>query len=144
MFDTIACCFNVIMQNLGETYSVRRSLLATTRGAASLEVLLARLPADDPNRTALWSRAKTYSQDCGCKMGAAFLAGALVIALMYFIFVAGITPWTGIAGIAFVFLAAILGKTAGLALASLKLMLLRRSISRKLQAEKPFEDVYVH
>jgi VIT1/CCC1 family predicted Fe2+/Mn2+ transporter len=114
------------------------------RRRAHVDALLARLPADEPDWAALQSRATAYSQDCGCTMGAAFLAGSLPLALAYVTLTDGLSVRRGIAGVVFVLVAALSGKASGLVLASLKLALLRRSISRRLRAEECFEHVHVH
>jgi hypothetical protein len=114
------------------------------RRTAGVDALLARVPADDPDRVALQSRAAAYSQDCGCRMGAVFLAGSLLVTLASIAKAGGLTVWKGIAGLVFVLIAAMFGKAVGLVLASLKLALLRRSISRRLRAEECFGHVDLH
>ena len=114
------------------------------RETESIDALLARFLADDPERVAIQSRVSAYRRDCGCKIGASFLAGALLLVLVYFTLVGRLSLRTGIAAAVFIFVAALSGKTAGLALASLKLALLRRSISRKLRVQGSFEHVHVH
>jgi hypothetical protein len=114
------------------------------RRTAHVDALLARLPADDPDIATLQSRAIAYSQDCGCTMSAAFLAGSLLLALVYFALTGGLSVPTGIAGLLFVLIAALSGKAAGLMLASLKLALLRRLISKRLHSEECFGHVHLH
>ena len=110
----------------------------------AVDVLLARLPADDPEWATLHSRAAAYSTDCGCTMGAAFLAAALLLAVAYFAFAGGLGFRSGLTGLAFVLVAALAGKLAGLLLASLKLALLRRSLSRRLRSEGWSAHVHMH
>jgi hypothetical protein len=110
----------------------------------AVDALLARLPADDPERATLQARAAAYSSDCGCAMGAAFMAGASLVALLYFVFAHGLGFWPGLAGLAFVLVATMVGKLAGLLVASLKLAFLRRSLSRRLRSERCSAYVHVH
>ena len=109
----------------------------------AIDALLARLPADDPERAALYARAVAYSTDCGCALGAAFLAGAFVLASIY-LAVTGIDLLTCGIALAFVFVATAVGKLTGLLVASLKLALLRRSLSRRLRTERYSAYVHVH
>jgi hypothetical protein len=111
---------------------------------ADVDVLLARLPRDDPDRAALQARAAAYSRDCGCAMGAAFLVGSTLLATVYFTLVGGLSVQTAGAGLLFVLLAALAGKASGLGLAAIKLALLRRSIWQRLRTEERFEHVHVH
>ena len=125
----------------------------------AVDVLLARLPADDPERATLHSRAAAYSTDCVMHgtpvasrtagpatgtMGAAFLAAALLLAVVYFASAGGLGFRSGLTGLAFVLVAALAGKLAGLLLASLKLALLRRSLSRRLRSEGWSAHVHMH
>lgn len=109
----------------------------------AIDALLARLPADDPERATLQSRAAAYSTDCGCKVGATFMAGALVLAAVYLAF-AGLGLETCGIGLAFVFVATMVGKLTGLLVASLRLAFLRRSLSRRLRSERYSAYVHVH
>jgi hypothetical protein len=120
---------------------VKRAAMKRTE---HIDVLLARFPTADPERVAIGARASAYSRDCGCKMGALFLAGALLLVVVYFLWVGAVSFRTGVAGIVFIFVAAVSGKAAGLGLASLKLALLRRSVLQKLQSERSLEHVHMH
>jgi hypothetical protein len=124
--------------------SNRRSPVPAVSRTAHVDALLAHLPADDPDRAALQARATTYSRDCGCTIGAAFLAGSLPLAFAYFTLTGGLSIRRGIAGLLFVLIASLSGKAAGLVLASLKLALLRRSILRKIRAQEYLKHVHVH
>jgi len=127
---------------LGEVRSVRWFATKTERGP--IDALLARFSTDDPVRAAIQARANAYSRDCGCKMGALFLVGALLLVVVYFLGVGAVSFRTSVAGIVFIFVAAVSGKAAGLGLASLKLALLRRSVLQKLQNERSLEHVHMH
>jgi hypothetical protein len=109
----------------------------------AIDALLARFPADDPQRATLEARAAAYSTDCGCKFGATFMAGALVSAAVYRAF-AGLGLETCGIALAFVFVATIAGKLIGLFVASVKLAVLRRSLSRRLRSERYSAYVHVH
>jgi hypothetical protein len=109
----------------------------------AIDALLARLPADDPERATLQARAVAYSAECGCKLGATFLAGALVLAVVY-LALAGPGLLTCGVALAFVFIATIVGKLIGLLVASVKLSFLRWSLSRRLRSERYSAHVHVH
>jgi VIT1/CCC1 family predicted Fe2+/Mn2+ transporter len=109
----------------------------------AIDALLARLPANDPERATLQARAVAYSKDCGCTMGAAFFAGALLLAVTY-LAVAGLELSSCGIAVAFVFLATVVGKLTGLLVASLKLTFLRRSLSGRLRSERYSAHVHLH
>jgi hypothetical protein len=109
----------------------------------AIDVLLAQMPAGDAEAAALHARARAYSQECGCAMGAIFLSVSLVLALIYLATTGGLGVRTGIVGVMFVFLASMLGKMTGLVLARAKLARLRWSLARRLQGTSP-RHVYMH
>ena len=113
------------------------------RGRA-VDALLVRLPPDDPDRVALQARASAYATECGCAMGGAFMAGATVLAVLYFSLAGELGVSSGAIAVAVVLVATLAGKGAGVALASLRLLLLRRSLSRKLRSERSSAYVHVH
>jgi hypothetical protein len=76
-------------------------------------------------------------------MGAAFLTAALLLTLVYFATIGNVGVQSGIAGVAFVLLASVLGKAAGLLLASVRLALLRWSLARRLERTGP-GHVHMH
>ena len=96
-----------------------------------MDALLAAWPPDDPERAALQARARKYGRECGCALGGAFATAALVGAAVYL--AAGhLGVATAAASVLLVFVAAGSGKLLGLLLASLRLVLLRRSLVRRL------------
>jgi VIT1/CCC1 family predicted Fe2+/Mn2+ transporter len=111
--------------------------------SAVIDDLLARLP-DGPERRALQARARAYAGDCGCTTGGAFLVGAVPLALLYVLFTGNHSGVTIIAALVSVIIAGIVGKAFGLALASLKMAMLRWSVSRQLQTGKGDTHVHVH
>ncbi len=102
------------------------------RAVRTVDRLLAQLPTDDPEKSSLQARAVEYGRDCGCSLGGLFLTAAVVIAALYVVAWGGLDLRTGLAGVAFVFVAASVGKLAGLLLAAVRLRLLGRSIERRL------------
>jgi hypothetical protein len=113
------------------------------RTLLAIDVLLAQMPADDGEAAALHARARTFSQECGCAMGASFLSASLVLAMIYFVTTGDLGVRSGIAGVTFVVLASMLGKMTGLVLARAKLALLRWSLARRLQRTSS-RHVYMH
>lgn len=118
-------------------------MAALGRAAEAVDALLAQVPADDPERPALQARAGKYSRECGCALAGAFLAAALLLALIHFATGGHLGLRTGVEGALFVLGAAALGKAVGLLQAQLKLAWLRRLLSRKLE-RTGVSHVYVH
>jgi hypothetical protein len=115
------------------------------RAVRRVDRLLAQLPSDDPEKPSLEARAVEYARDCGCTLGALFLTAAMLLAVLYLLVWGGLDVRTGSASIAFVLVAASVGKLAGLLLAALRLRLLGRSIARRLDREQAgMSDVHVH
>jgi hypothetical protein len=104
----------------------RRFMRETTR---AIDALLARLPAGDPRRARAQRLALKYNRDCGCGVGALALGAAIPLTCAY-LALTGVTLVSVAAGIAFDFGATLAGKAMGLALATVRLALLRRSLAR--------------
>jgi hypothetical protein len=109
----------------------------------AVDVLLVQMHAGDAERIALQTRARAYSRECGCAMGAIFLAATLALTLTYFATIGDFRVETGIASVILVFLASMLGKMTGLVLARAKLAVLRWSLARRLQRMSS-THVYMH
>ena len=107
-----------------------------TRAVRTVDRLLAQLPSDDPEKPSLQARAVEYGRECGCSLGALFLTAAVVLAALYVVAWGGLDLRTGLASVAFVFVAASVGKLAGVLLAALRLKLLGRSIARRLDRQR--------
>jgi hypothetical protein len=107
-----------------------------TRAARTVDRLLVQLASDDPEKPSLQARAVEYGRDCGCTLGALFLTAAVPLAALYVVAWAGLNLRTGLASVAFVFVAASVGKLTGLLLATLRLRLLGRSIARRLDRQR--------
>lgn len=101
--------------------------------SCDIDALLAQVPPDDPEKVGLQARARSHGQECGCAMGGFFLTGAVLLTVTYFATIGELRVRTGVGGVVFVFLAAGVGKLTGLLVASVKLLLLRRSLARKVQ-----------
>jgi hypothetical protein len=115
------------------------------RAARTVDRLLAQLPSDDPEKPSLQARAVEYGRDCGCSVGALFLTVAVLLAVLYVVAWGGLDLRTGLVAVAFVFVAASVGKLAGLLLAALRLRLLGRSIARRLDRQQArMGHVHVH
>jgi len=111
--------------------------------ASSVDALAAGLPDGDPVKAALRARAVTLGQECGCAMAGAFLAGAALLAVGHFVFLGKLTPGLAAAAIGLVFATAAVGKVVGVAVSRLRLLALRRTISRRLAASEG-RHVHVH
>ncbi len=122
---------------------VRRFPWSRSRTVLLVDALLVRLPTDEHERCALAARARAHARDCGCATGGAFLGVALVLTVLYLAATADMRVRTLVASAAFVLLATLLGKVAGLLLAWLKLAALQRSLSRRVGGSGS-KNVHVH
>jgi hypothetical protein len=113
-----------------------------TRTALRVRALLARLPAADPEKRVLEARVRAYSRECGCAWAGAFLAASMVVAALYGVAGGNLTVRTAAASALFVLLATLLGKGTGLLHAWVRLILLQRKLSRRLN--RGGGHVYVH
>jgi hypothetical protein len=113
------------------------------RQTSAVDGLLAQLPADDPGRADLQRRARAYSQACGCPAGGLFLVAAILLVSTYFATTGAVGVGTVAASVFFVIVATAVGKSVGLLVAGLRLAMLRRSLSRKLQ-QRSLGHVVVH
>jgi len=107
--------------------------VSTRQTAIAVERLLADLPAGAADRLTLQKRAIRYADDCGCKLGAVFLAVALVAVPTFIALRESFGIGTVGTGLIVVFAAAAVGKATGLLLAWTRLALLRRSLTRRLR-----------
>jgi hypothetical protein len=113
--------------------------------ATTVDGLIARLPPDDPEKGAFQARAARYGRACGCAVGAFFLAFSALLVVTYFAAGGEFGVLSGLAGLAFVVVATIVGKLVGMSLATLRLRLLRRSIDRRLsRLQGGLGHVHVH
>jgi hypothetical protein len=113
------------------------------RSVLIVDELLAQLPGDDPEKAVLQRRARDYSRECGCAMGGFFLVGASTLTMIYFATAGDLRLRTGIEGIVFVFLAAVIGKIVGRLIAAGRLVMLRRTLSRRLHRTE-LGSVFMH
>jgi hypothetical protein len=113
------------------------------RTVLAVDALLAQMPAGEADRATLQGRARAYSQECGCAMGALFLTAALALALIHLATAADLGVGSVVASVVLIFIASALGKATGLALAALKLALLRWSLARRVQ-RMGSTHVYMH
>ncbi len=103
-----------------------------------IENLLSFYPNEREELLPYIEKAKQYSTECGCAMGARFLAAAFGIFLIYFIsvhnygFVNILKQW-GL-GMLFIFVSSILGKFIGIALARIRLELLYHQLLTRFSA----------
>jgi hypothetical protein len=114
-----------------------------SRIAPLVDDLLAQISRGDPERVGLVARARKHSRDCGCAMGGALLGVAVLLTLAYFAATLDVTVRGVFAGVLFVVAATLFGKLIGLVLARAKLVLLYRSLSRRLQRAAT-DHVHVH
>jgi hypothetical protein len=114
------------------------------RTARTLDGLIARLPADDPEKDALQARAAKYGRACGCSAGAAFLVASVLLSAAYFAAGGELGVRSGFACVVLVFVATLAGKLVGISLATLRLGLLRRSVDRRLRRQGRLGHVHVH
>ena len=89
-------------------------------------------------------RSARYNRDCGCAAGGMFMVAAMLAVLIYLAVAAAFTIGFVSAGIAFIMISSLLGKAFGLTMASVRLELLRRSLSRRARRQQGERHVYVH
>jgi len=101
--------------------------------SAAIDVLVVQLELESAERRELQTRVGRLSRECGCAFGGVALAAALVGTVVYVGVSGDRGPRTLALGAGSVVAAALVGKVAGLALASLRLELLRRRLARRLR-----------
>lgn len=121
--------------------SRRRFMAAAT---ATVDALLAQLPADDPARARVQAQTAKYNRECGCALSSFSLTATLLLVAGYFAVTGDLSVRSAAAGVALVLAAAAVGKAVGLLVASLRLALLRRSLSKRLRVHGRGHHVYVH
>lgn len=119
----------------------RRRFMART--SVAIDGLVTDLGLDPSERGDVQRRMTRYNRECGCALGGATMAVALGATAAYMTATAtiGIVPIVVAAGV--VFASSLLGKAAGLAVASLRLELLRRSLERRKRGRRG-SRVYVY
>jgi hypothetical protein len=91
-----------------------------------------RLSGDDGEKARLRDRARRYRNACGCALSGLFLIVSIA-ACGAGLVLADPFRWSLVAiGIAFVFCASLLGKAVGIGWARVRLLLLHRSLTRRL------------
>jgi hypothetical protein len=96
-------------------------------------------PNDEPERLRYVDAVKKYRNECGCAMGARFLAAAIAIAAIDFFlwpdFSIGVVKkilWAAL----LIFTSTIAGKFAGIGLARIRLALLYKSLRAQYKAKE--------
>jgi hypothetical protein len=98
-----------------------------------IDWLLGQFPSDDPQRATYQERAIAYQGDCGCSTGAAFMAVSILGVAIAFAVDRRIAVVRIVLAMATVLLATAVGKAVGLAVARLRLALLRHRIAVHLR-----------
>jgi hypothetical protein len=120
----------------------RRQFMART--SVAIDALVTELALTPSEQAGVKTRMARYNRDCGCAMGGVFLVAALLTFLVYMAVTAALAIGVIGAGIAFVVVSSLLGKTLGLVVASVRLGMLRRSLSRRARRTSGESHVYVH
>lgn len=104
-----------------------------------LERLLRSFPEERESLRPYVDRANSYSNECGCSMGGAFLAGSLALVILngFFFNALGKANLTTdvVLGTAFVFGAGIVGKLTGIGIARIRLAMLYRHLRIRYRVE---------
>jgi hypothetical protein len=120
----------------------RRQFMART--SAAIGQLVTHPAVEPAERAGIHARMARYNRDCGCSMGGVFLVAAVLLLAVYL----GVTTRFSVgvlgAGIAFVLVSSAVGKGVGLLVATVRLEVLRRSLSRRLSRMSGESHVYVH
>jgi hypothetical protein len=120
----------------------RRLFMA--RASAAIDELAAQLALEPSERADVDVRVARYNRECGCALGGVFMVAAFVAVFAYIAVTGALTIGVFGASIAFVLVSSLLGKVLGLAVASVRLELLRRSLSRRARRLQEESHVYVH
>ena len=120
----------------------RRRFMAQT--SAAIDQLAGQLALESSERSDVQARMARYNRECGCSLGGLFMIAALLTAIVYIAVTADISIAVAGAGIAFVVVSSLLGKALGLVVASVRLEMLRRSLSRRVRRKAGGSHVYVH
>lgn len=86
---------------------------------------------EDPEIADLRNRAHSYATECGCSSGGAFLVLAAIVAPVVLSLEDAWAPLTVLWSLMLVAGASLAGKAAGIAVATAKLQLLRRSVQHR-------------
>src|SRR3989442_4638199 len=112
------------------------------RNNFKIEELLNSFPNDEPERLRYVDEVKKYRNECGCAMGARFLAVAITIAAIDFFLapdlVSGVIRKVLLATL-FIFTATITGKFTGIGIARIRLAFLYKALRAQYRAgeDKP-------
>jgi hypothetical protein len=120
----------------------RRQFMART--SAAIDALVTELALTPSEQAGVKTRMARYNRDCGCAMGGVFLTAALLTCVAYIAVTADFAIGAIGAGIGFVMVSSLLGKAVGLVVASVRLGLLRRWLSRSARRTRGESHVYVH
>lgn len=104
-----------------------------------LERLLRSFPEERESLRPYVDRATSYGNECGCSMGGAFLVVSLALVILYVFLFNKLDKANLIAdvvlGTAFVFIAGIVGKLAGIFIARIRLAMLYRHLRIRYRVE---------
>jgi hypothetical protein len=103
-----------------------------TRIARSADRLAVRLPDTDLDKATWRARVARLGGECGCAAGGASLVGAVVVAVVHALRAGDPGFALLVASVAFVFAASLVGKLAGVTVAAIRLLKLRRRIASRL------------
>jgi hypothetical protein len=120
----------------------RRRFMART--SAAIGDLVTQLALEPSERADVQTRMTRYNRDCGCAMGGVFMVTTLLTTTVYIAVTARFAIGIIGVGIGFVMVSSLLGKAFGLVVASIRLGLLRRSLSRRARGTWGESHVYVH
>jgi len=114
------------------------------RTSVAIDALVRELGLEPAERVEVQARMARHNRDCGCALGGATMTASVVAAVAYLAVTAtfGIEALAAAAGV--VFASALLGKALGLVAASVRLELLRRSLSRRARRLQEAGRVYVY
>lgn len=114
------------------------------RKSVAIGQLVGQLALESSERSDVQARMARYNRECGCSLGGLFMVAALITAIAYIVVTADFSIAAAGAGIAFVVVSLLLGKALGLVVASVRLEMLRRSLSRRVRRRTGGSHVYVH
>jgi hypothetical protein len=120
----------------------RRRFMART--SAAIDTLVRQLALESSERVDVRARMARYNRDCGCALGGAMMAAALLTVIAYIALTTTFSLGVVGTGIALIVVCSMLGKALGLVVASVRLEMLRRSLSRRARRLHEVNHVHLH
>ena len=104
------------------------------RAAQRVDALARLLPDSDPGKAMIRASIARLGNECGCRMGGAFLIAASLLVAAYTVFFGELGVRLVLLGFAFVFVTSMLGKLTGMLIAVARLAVISRRLGRHVSS----------